>query len=212
MRRSGWVIAAIVMMSGGRTDAGPIKDFDGNDMEIPKFEKSPDRQPPAGDRGGGGRDAGPTEPKGPSQRDVQSQRYGAELIRQGHRAAKAKKYDDAIRHYEKAVALGAPGARTALAAVQHKKGLLWFKQKHYLAGRWKIDEAIRNDPNEPRYAATLAIMHEKWCRTHRPLIPQNLSGDSDELRFRETAEAICQEKGNLAARGEWQCSWINSCW
>jgi hypothetical protein len=147
-------------------------------------------------------DAQPSRPKGTSQRDLQKNRQQYELIRQGERALKRGKYAEAVRHLERA------NAPMILGVAQHKLGLLWFKQKHYLAGRWKVEAAIRNDPDDQSYKDTLALMHEKWCRANRPLFPDNLSGGDDEMGFHSTAIGICEAKVAEAKRGEWQCAWL----
>lgn len=210
MRRWTWLLCFLA----SDAVADPIYDFDGNDRSIDVHRPSSSTDTVRNDNNNNNdgsndndsSDAQPSKPKGPSQRDLQKERQRYELIRQGEHAARRGKYADAIRHLERA------NAPRVLAAVQHKQGLLWFKQKHYLAGRWKVEDAIRNDPDEPAYAATLALMHEKWCRANRPLFPPHLSGSDDEMGFHDSAVARCEAKVAEAQRGEWQCAWLaNEC-
>lgn len=203
-----WWFSVLLMMSVPRTSHADEVCLFGTCGEIGEFNKSRSDPPPERERSDGD-SSGPSRPQGPRQRTLQDQRWAADLYRQGKAAADRKKYDDAIRHFEKSLALGNQAARPALAAAQHKKALGWYAKKQLLAARWLMEKAAANDP---QYAHKVRLIHERWCRDNRPLFPPNLSDGNDELRFDDTAIRVCQSKVDEAKRNGWQCAWSgNEC-
>src|SRR5688572_8366311 len=103
MRWSIWSSWVVLVLFAGRAAAEEPPDIGwdsaGGGIEVGKFRKSHESAPPERDSNDSG-DAGPSKPRGPTQRQLQDRRWAAELYRQGKAAADRKKYDDAIRHFE----------------------------------------------------------------------------------------------------------------